>query len=131
MAPRPKASLRREPPQLDAAFVALADPTRRKVIQLLGRAPRRASELAAATDASRPGMSRHLRILREAGLVREESDATDARARLVHLSRDAFDDLKDWLSTVETFWAEQLESFAARAEARAKQESTSARKKAR
>jgi DNA-binding transcriptional ArsR family regulator len=130
MAPRPRRPARsastpevpaREARGLDAAFVALADPTRRRVIQLLGRAPRRASELAEATAASRPGMSRHLRILREAGLVREESDETDARARLVHLSRDAFGDVKDWLETVETFWAEQLESFGARAEARARE----------
>ena len=122
MAPRPgKRGARLEPARLDQAFGALADPTRRLVIQLLGRSPRRASELAEATQASRPGMSRHLRILREAGLVREESDERDARARLVHLSRDAFGDVKEWLADVETFWAEQLASFGARAEARAAQ----------
>src|SRR5690606_32234264 len=104
---------------LDDAFGALSDPTRRQVIELLGKAPLRASELAAATAASRPGMSRHLKILREAGLVREEEDALDGRARVYRLEDDAFDDVKGWLGRVETFWAEQLDSFRALAEAHA------------
>jgi DNA-binding transcriptional ArsR family regulator len=106
--------------RLDGAFGALADPTRRKVIELLGRAPHRASELADAVAASRPGMSRHLRVLREAGLVREEGDARDARARIYRLEREAFDGVKGWLDDVERFWTDQLESFRTRAEARAK-----------
>jgi DNA-binding transcriptional ArsR family regulator len=107
--------------RLDDAFGALADPTRRRVIELLGRAPHRASELADATAASRPGMSRHLRILREAGLVREEGDARDARARVYRLEREAFLGVKGWLEEVETFWADQLASFKARAGARARE----------
>jgi DNA-binding transcriptional ArsR family regulator len=105
--------------RLDGAFAALADPTRRRVIELLGRAPRRASELADAVAASRPGMSRHLRILREAGLVCEEDDARDARARVYRLEREAFRGVKDWVAEIETFWEDQLASFKTRAEARA------------
>lgn len=110
--------------RLDDAFGALSDPTRRKVVELLGKAPLRASELADATDASRPGMSRHLKILREAGLVREEEDAFDARARVYRLETGAFDGLKHWLERVETFWADQLHSFQALAEARALESKT-------
>jgi DNA-binding transcriptional ArsR family regulator len=106
--------------RLDGAFGALADPTRRRVIELLGRGPRRASELADAVAASRPGMSRHLRVLREAGLVYEQGDAQDARARVYSLEREAFRCVKGWLDEVEAFWADQLAAFKTLAEARAR-----------
>jgi len=105
--------------RLDDAFGALADPTRRRVIELLGKSPLRASELADATEASRPGMSRHLRVLREAGLVQEREDPLDARARIYCLEPDAFSSVKHWLEHVETFWMDQLESFKTLAEKRA------------
>lgn len=107
--------------QLSEAFGALSDPTRRKVVELLGQAPHRASELAEATDASRPGMSRHLKILREAGLVREQDDGDDARARVYSLDPDAFGHVKSWLDEVETYWADQLGSFQKLVEARARE----------
>ena len=61
--------------QLGRTLSALADPTRRRVVELLRERPRRAGELAAAFDASAPAMSRHLRVLRTRGLVEEERDA--------------------------------------------------------
>ena len=64
---------------VDSVFEALADPTRRRVVELLGDGPRRAGELAAAVDASSPAMSRHLRILLEAGIVSDERVTEDAR----------------------------------------------------
>ena len=106
--------------RLDDAFTALADPTRRRVIELLGRGPRRAGELAEADDASRPGMSRHLRVLRLAGLVREEGDDRDARARVYRLEREALGGVKGWLDEVESFWADQLASLRDHAEAKAR-----------
>jgi len=111
--------LSRRTPKLDEAFGALSDPTRRKVVELLGRGPHRASELAAATGQSRPGMSRHLRLLREAGLVREEADESDARASLYVLDQRAFEDVQTFLDRVQTFWSDQLASFADHLEARA------------
>ena len=87
------------------------------MIELLGRAPHRASELARAVDASRPGMSRHLRVLREAGLVREEGDERDARARVYRLEREAFGGVQGWLEDVESFWADQLASLREHVEA--------------
>jgi len=102
---------------LDQTFVALADPTRRGVIDLLRARPRRASDLADALDASRPAMSKHLRVLRSSGLV-ETSLEDDARVRLYSLRRERFGELRDWLDQVERFWGEQLAGFAAHIERR-------------
>ena len=99
---------------LDATFGALADPTRRGVIDLLRREPRRASDLADALGASRPAMSRHLRVLRKCGLV--ETDAIsddDARERVYRLKPERFGELREWLDEVEAFWTDQLAAFAA------------------
>lgn len=103
---------------LDATFAALADPTRRAVIDLLRRQPRRAGELAEALGMSAPAMSRHLRVLRECGLVEEERPDEDARVRLLRLRPEPFDGLRHWLDEVEQFWAGQLEAFRAHAERR-------------
>jgi DNA-binding transcriptional ArsR family regulator len=101
---------------VDRTLAALADPTRRGVVYLLLRQPRRASEIAAALAATRPAMSRHLRVLRRAGLVEEESLDEDARARLYRLRRAPFAELRGWLDEVEGFWGEQLQAFKAHAE---------------
>lgn len=106
-------------PDLGDVLFALADPTRRRVVELLGRAPRRASDLAEEVGVSRPGMSRHLRVLREAGVIREEGDESDGRAHVLALDRAAFGRVHDWLDEVESYWTEQLGSFKALAEARA------------
>jgi len=66
---------------LDRTLLALADPTRRRVVDLLRVSPRRAGELADAVGTSPPAMSRHLRVLRMGGLVREDHDGEDARVR--------------------------------------------------
>lgn len=102
---------------LDDTLLALADPTRRGVIDLLRREPRRASDIADALGASRPAMSRHLRVLREAGLV-DTSGEDDARVRVYRLRPEPFDRLRGWLDEVEQFWEGQLASFAAHVEKR-------------
>src|SRR5215472_6371049 len=71
--------------ELAALFGALADPARRQVVQLLGTAPRRAGELAEAVGMTPPAMSRHLRVLLQAGIVTDERTATDARLRYFRL----------------------------------------------
>lgn len=101
---------------LDQTFGALADPTRRAVVALLRQGPRRSSEMAAALSTSRPAMSRHLRVLRRAGLVEEEGLEEDARVRMYQLCREPFSELRTWLDEVEAFWAGQLRSFKAHAE---------------
>ena len=61
-------------------------------------------------------MSRHLGVLRRAGLVEEESPDDDARARIYQLRRAPFSQLRGWLDQVEAFWADQLAAFKAHAE---------------
>ncbi|HEY1127232.1 MAG TPA: metalloregulator ArsR/SmtB family transcription factor [Actinomycetota bacterium] len=104
------------PADLDRTLAALAEPTRRGVVELLRRKPRRASEIAAALQTTRPAMSRHLRILRRAGLIAEQGLEHDARARVYSLRPEPLTDLRGWLEEVEAFWGEQLRAFKARAE---------------
>jgi DNA-binding transcriptional ArsR family regulator len=101
---------------LDDTLAALADPTRRRVVYLLRKGPRRAGELAAAARVSPPAMSRHLRVLRATGLVEADGVETDARIRMYRLRPDPFVALQAWLDQVGAFWAEQLGSFKAHAE---------------
>lgn len=100
---------------LDQTFAALADPTRRQVIDLLRERPRRSGELAAAARTSAPAMSRHLRVLRECGLVDAELVDDDARARVYSLRLQRLRALQRWL---DTFWGGQLDAFKAHVERR-------------
>ncbi len=99
--------------RLDRTLAALADPTRRRVLELLRERPRRAGELAAASRASAPAMSRHLRVLRTRGLIEEERVDDDARVRVYRLRREPLSALQSWLRELESFWSDQLASFAA------------------
>ncbi len=96
---------------LDRTLSALADPTRRRVVDLLRERPRRAGEIAQTFGMSRPAMSRHLRVLRTNGLVEEKRDAGDARARVYQLRPEPIDELSTWIGEVQRFWDDQLESF--------------------
>jgi DNA-binding transcriptional ArsR family regulator len=104
---------------VDAAFTALADPTRRAVVQLLRQGPRRAGDLAAALELTPPGLSRHLRVLRHAGLIADDEPKDDARVRLYRLEPAGFAPLRDWIDELEAFWGDQLAAFKAHAEAQA------------
>jgi len=105
-------------PDLDGTLTALADPVRRAVIDLLQREPRCSSALADALELTRPAMSRHLRVLRQAGLVEEDSLESDARVRVYRLRREPFAGLREWLDEVEGFWTDQLAAFKQHAEAK-------------
>ncbi len=96
---------------LDRTLTALADPTRRRVVDLLRERPRRAGEIAETFGMSRPAMSRHLRVLRTHGLVEERKDERDARARVYRLRPEPIDELQSWIQEVQRFWDDQLESF--------------------
>ncbi len=116
--------------KLDRMFVALADPTRRGVVELLRKKPHRAGELAEAMAMSPPAMSRHLRLLRSSGLVEEASIAEDARVSVYRLRHEPFVALRSWLDDVEEFWGGQLDSFKAHAEKRVREkENEKARRK--
>jgi DNA-binding transcriptional ArsR family regulator len=101
---------------LDRTFSALADPTRRRVVELLRKQPLRAGELADAFGVSPPAMSRHLRVLRTRGLVEEERHDGDARCRVYRLRPEPFRDLASWVAATEAFWSDQLGAFKKHAE---------------
>ncbi|HKY36311.1 MAG TPA: metalloregulator ArsR/SmtB family transcription factor [Polyangiaceae bacterium] len=102
--------------RLNRAFAALADPTRRAAVELLRRGPRRAGELAEQLGSTPAGLSRHLRVLRESGLIGEYVLEQDGRVRLLYLEREPFHALRCWVEDVEEFWTGQLASFKAHAE---------------
>jgi DNA-binding transcriptional ArsR family regulator len=98
---------------LDRTLAALADPYRRRVVDLLSERPHRAGELAAATQIAFPLMSRHLKTLREVGLVEEDRDELDSRVRIYRLRPEPMADLKAWLQQAEALWGRQLAAFKA------------------
>jgi DNA-binding transcriptional ArsR family regulator len=100
---------------IDRILGALAEPTRRRVVEMLIQGPRRASDLASTAGLQPTAMSRHLRVLRTTGVVEVESAPDDARERLYRLRPDAFVAMRAWLDQVQAFWSEQLESFKAHA----------------
>lgn len=102
--------------QLSAAFGALSDASRREMIRLLLKKPRRAGELAECVEMSPQALSRHLRVLRRAGLVSEQGVANDARVRIYSVHASAFRPVQDWMAQVEDLWRRQLQAFKAYAE---------------
>ncbi len=104
------------PQILDATLSALADPTRRGVIELLRERPRRAGELAEAVKMSAPALSRHLRVLRAGKLIEESHPENDARQRIYRLKPERFDELQTWLGRIQEFWVDQLDAFKSYAE---------------
>ena len=92
-------------------FEALADPTRRQVVQLLGSRPHRAGELAAATGMSPPALSRHLKVLLDTGLVSDERVAEDARVRVFRLEPESLVAIQAFLDQLQAEWRNQLRSF--------------------
>ena len=97
---------------LDSVFTALADPTRRGIVDLLRERPRRAGEIAAQFDSASPTISRHLRVLRTSGLIEETADVADARARVYRLRAAPFADLGAWVDQVQAYWRDTLADFA-------------------
>jgi DNA-binding transcriptional ArsR family regulator len=93
------------------ALAALADPTRRGLVELLAERPRPVGELVAAFPVSQPAISRHLRILRQHGVVEEHRPPGDRRVRLYRLRPEPFDALAGWVDEVRRFWTGHLEQF--------------------
>ena len=108
-----------DPQTLDRTLQALAEPTRRAVVGLLRDGPQRASDIADALTMSRQAMSRHLRVLRQAGVILEVGAASpdaDARARTYRLEAQPLAELQAWLGDVQAFWGVQMQAFRKRAE---------------
>jgi DNA-binding transcriptional ArsR family regulator len=104
--------------ELAPVLTALADPTRRRVVQVLSAGPRRAGELAAASGTSAPTMSRHLRVLLRAGIVADERPFEDARTRVFWLRPESITPLRDWLDELQAAGDEQLAAFKRHVEGR-------------
>jgi DNA-binding transcriptional ArsR family regulator len=97
--------------RIDRTLAALADPYRRGVVELLRERPRRAGEIADALGLSAPTLSRHLKQLRDGGLVEETHPDFDARVRIYSLRAGAMHDLKKWVDETEALWTDQLVAF--------------------
>lgn len=102
--------------QVDRTLAALADPCRRRTVDLLSQQPRSAGELARELDLTPPAMSRHLKILRASGLVEQTHPAFDARVRIYALRPEPMVQLLRWLEESERLWSEQLAAFKAHVE---------------
>ncbi len=96
---------------LDKTLAALADPYRRRTVELLRQRPRQAGELARLMELSPPAMSRHLKTLRQAGVVEESHPEFDARVRVYALRPEPMVHLMRWLEESERMWSEQLAAF--------------------
>ena len=94
-------------------FEAIAEPNRRTILELLRGGEVPAGDLVKATGLSQPGLSKHLKLLREAGLV---SVRPDGQRRLYRLEPAALAKLDDWLEPFRSFWADRLDALEAHLE---------------
>ena len=94
----------------NAAFAALSDPTRRHVLERLAQGPRAVGEIAAGLPVSRPAVSQHLKVLKEAGLV---SDRQEGARRIYAIDPRGLGAMRAWL---DQFWDTALLAFKAEAE---------------
>ncbi len=90
------------------AFAALANPTRRRLLELLIESPCSAGRLAEQFDLSRPAISEHLSVLRKARLVR---DRVEGRERIYEIDAGPLADVDEWLRPFERYWRKQLSSL--------------------
>lgn len=90
------------------ALGALADPIRRHIVELLAERERDAGEIASHFDVSRPAVSRHLRVLREHGLVQARSEA---QRRIYSLDPAPLAEVDAWLDQYRGFWANRLDAL--------------------
>jgi DNA-binding transcriptional ArsR family regulator len=93
---------------MEAALRALADESRRTMLDTLSRGPATAGELAALLPIARPGVSRHLRVLREAGLVDVRQQA---QRRIYTLRPQPLAEIDDWLGQYRRLWEQRLDAL--------------------
>jgi DNA-binding transcriptional ArsR family regulator len=98
------------PDELSAVFAALSDPTRRAIVARLAAGEATVSELAAPFEISLPAVSRHLRVLEDAGLIRR---TREAQRRRCALAPERLDLARDWVDRYRRFWSERFDRLAA------------------
>jgi len=91
-----------------STFDVLAEPTRRRILDLIRDDERPVNELVAKLDISQPGVSKHLRVLREAGLVEVR---TDAQRRLYRVRPEPLAEIDAWLAPYRRLWANRLDAL--------------------
>lgn len=106
---------RKKDERLDAVFHALADGTRRRLVDRLARGPCSVSELAAPFSISLAAISKHLGVLETAGIVRRDREGRFQRCTL---EADAFDDARDFIQRYRSFWEGTLDELAGFVEGR-------------
>src|SRR5271168_5044555 len=111
--------------QAEATFNALADPTRRAVLDLLRRGSQPAGQIAQAFPVSRPAISKHLRLLRRAHLVREHREG---RHRVYQLNPEPLRAVDSWIEHYRAFWTASLNNLKSFVEAEYARETQSSRK---
>ena len=94
--------------ELSAVFGALADPTRRAILQRLAEGDAQVSDLAAPFQISQPAISKHLKVLEKAGLISRNRVAT---ARLSHLEPDRLKEASDYMERYKKFWGESFDKL--------------------
>ena len=97
-----------QPPNLDAVFSALADPTRREILARLADGEASVNELAAPFEMSQPAVSRHLKVLERAGLIERDVDRQKRPARL---KADNMAAAVEWLERFKTFWSTSFDQL--------------------
>jgi len=90
------------------SLLAIADPTRRRIVELLAVKERTAGELVEEFDMSAPAISQHLNVLREAGLVKTRAEG---QSRIQALNPGGFDDLEAWLQKTRSIWSSRLDAL--------------------
>jgi DNA-binding transcriptional ArsR family regulator len=90
------------------SLTAIADPTRRRIVELLAQRERTAGELVEEFDMSAPAISQHLNVLREAGLV---TTRINGQSRIQSLNPAGLDELGDWLEKTRNFWSRSLDAL--------------------
>lgn len=94
---------------VDRVFLALANPVRRELLEILFEQPLSAGELSERFELSRPAVAEHLKVLRDAGLV---ADQPRGRHRIYRLTAEPLAELGDWLHPFEKFWRARLAKLA-------------------
>ncbi|MEO1063100.1 MAG: metalloregulator ArsR/SmtB family transcription factor [Actinomycetota bacterium] len=93
---------------MEAAIEALGDATRRRIVELLAETDLTAGDIASSFGISRPGVSRHLRVLREAGLVESRAEA---QRRVYRLCPEPLDEIDRWIAERRRFWSQRLDAL--------------------
>jgi DNA-binding transcriptional ArsR family regulator len=107
-------------PTTSDAFNAVAEPRRRQILDLLARGERPVNDLVQSLGITQPQVSKHLRVLKEVGLV---SVRGSGRERIYRLNADQLKPIHDWVQTFERFWDHQLDRIKERAERNANERS--------